>query len=39
VARAIGQRGLQPIKFLEKPLQEAAPDMGERIAAELRGKL
>jgi HK97 gp10 family phage protein len=39
VARAIGQRGLPSLKYLEKPLQEAAPDMGERIAAELREKL
>jgi HK97 gp10 family phage protein len=39
IARAIGQRGLKPAKFLERPLLEAASDMGERLAGELRGKL
>lgn len=39
IARAIGQRGLEPKKFLEKPLLEAATDMADRIAVELRGKI
>ena len=32
VARAIGRRGLRPLKYLERPLLEAARDMEARLA-------
>lgn len=36
LARAIGRRGLRPLKYLEKPLLEAAPGMDARLAADVR---
>ena len=36
IARAIGERGLSPLKYLEKPLLESARNMDERLAASVR---
>ena len=36
LARAIGRRGLRPLKYLEKPLLEAVPGMDARLAADVR---
>lgn len=36
VARKIGQKGLEPRKFLERPLHEAMQGMGDRVAAHIR---
>ena len=39
IARAIGQRGLKPLKYLERPLLAAVRGMASRLAARIRGEL
>ena len=39
IARAIGQRGLAPLKYLERPLLEAVRGMDARLAADIRGEV
>ena len=36
IARAIGRRGLRPLKYLERPVLEAVPGMDGRLAAVVR---
>lgn len=39
IAISIGKKGLQPRKYLERPLLEAAPGMGHRIAEAMEKEL